>query len=738
MTAERPIAAPLISPEAPRTVESLKPVVLSPDTVVASAKLAQKSSEASASPKDVKEVVNAVAGDLHKEGIDVTPADVQSAVSRMSESPPASPSGEKPKQERPVETHEPAAIDLDEYWKAVGDIFQTYQLGSGKWWLMSGIYSGNIAARNILDGYVVRANKDGQLIFRMLDGVVDAVKEAGATTGGDLLKKSFVKDLVTNKKAMTVLRDATWPIWSQPLSYLVENVTGRYADNLFFKEQQKLQQSINTRITRSILMRDFEFLHDKPVEEMINIIDRGKASTANLVVTTYADMLPLLVNIGSILQRQGIVDKKLSYAAWAKSILIGTNAWVQAKDYRNITTQEREMWNLANTRLAATLGNLETVRTSGGAQESMKRLATTLEDRDTILSGGLRKHKTSTRWVKTVLDLIDNAPFAIEGVNLYKNIRKDPRIPVGDVLLNMYGKYNMIADAKMVGQDLQSSIMQLTNLYTYQVIPALEDIKRMNDLLGPYDVQEMPNGPREQKRIAASKLPNYDIKVSNVSFKDILHNVSLDIPQGSFVTVKGPSGIGKSTLFREMIGLYAPQGGGITYGGVPVSEVKRYGDDSLYNAIGYANQSPQVMDGMTLRENLLLWTKKDISDDKVQVLLKDLKLDHLAPRLDTAVKHFSGGELRRIGIARALLKDPKILFLDEPTANLDQASAQQVLAIIQELRKTRPDMTVVAITHDPVFEKIAEKVVDFEKLNKSSEMMKLGDHQVLEAMAKPS
>lgn len=118
-------------------------------------------------------------------------------------------------------------------------------------------------------------------------------------------------------------------------------------------------------------------------------------------------------------------------------------------------------------------------------------------------------------------------------------------------------------------------------------------------------------------------------------------------------------------------------------------------------------------------------------------MLHDLRLDQIVSRLDSTVKHFSGGELRRIGIARALLKDPKVLFLDEPTANLDEASAKQVLDIIKQMRKTRPDMTVVAVTHDPNFEAIAEKIVDFAQVNtpKDTKAESLGNRQVFYASA---
>lgn len=184
-----------------------------------------------------------------------------------------------------------------------------------------------------------------------------------------------------------------------------------------------------------------------------------------------------------------------------------------------------------------------------------------------------------------------------------------------------------------------------------------------------------------------------------------------------------------------MLGLFGADKAAVTYGGVDMQKIKKFGDESIYSAIGYANQNPQFFENMTLRENLLLWTKKVVPEDQIQGVLRDLRLDHIVNRLDSTVKHFSGGELRRIGIARALLKDPKVLFLDEPTANLDEESAKQVLEIVKNMRKTRPDMTVFAVTHDPNFEAIAEKIVDIRKINKptESESAALGNRQVFYA-----
>ena len=261
----------------------------------------------------------------------------------------------------------------------------------------------------------------------------------------------------------------------------------------------------------------------------------------------------------------------------------------------------------------------------------------------------------------------------------------------------------------------------------------------MEDLLGPYDELDRPEGPKEAKRIPVSEVKDFSLSVSNLNYKNILTDVSVDIPQGTFVTIKGTSGIGKTTFMRSLLNLYDLPEDTVKIGGIPLESIKKYGDESLFTKIGYANQDVKFFESLTLRENLTQWVRRSVPDQEVRQTLSDLNLDHLAERLDSENKHLSGGERVRIGIARALLQNPSILFLDEPTASLDPKSSQQVIDIISSLRTKRPEMTVVAITHDPSFEKIAEQMIDFSELNKKNErVMQLGPHQVLEGMARPN
>lgn len=249
----------------------------------------------------------------------------------------------------------------------------------------------------------------------------------------------------------------------------------------------------------------------------------------------------------------------------------------------------------------------------------------------------------------------------------------------------------------------------------------------MEEYLGSYDALDRPDGPLELVRTPVDKLPDLSIKVENVAYKNILRGATLEIPEGSFIAIQGVSGEGKSTLLRQMLGLYHPERGSVTYGGVPVGDIKKFGPESLYAKIAYAPQNPYYFPQMTIRENIKLWSRRDVPDERIRETLARLGMDKFAGRLDDKNLQFSGGELRRLGLARALVKDPKILYLDEPTSNLDPETSKTVMDIIGGFRKTNPTMTVIAVTHDERFGQIADRVVTMKEVDKPAEQVLVGE-----------
>jgi ABC-type multidrug transport system fused ATPase/permease subunit len=257
---------------------------------------------------------------------------------------------------------------------------------------------------------------------------------------------------------------------------------------------------------------------------------------------------------------------------------------------------------------------------------------------------------------------------------------------------------------------LNRPISDLVDLYFNDFSRYVQDIQRMDEILGGYEKLDLPAGEKEKERKAVSELSNFDISIKNLRYKNVFKGINLNVKQGEFLTIAGSSGAGKSTLLRNLVGLYKPNVGTIRIGGLKNDEIKKYGTESLYSVMSYCNQSPQIFESMTLRENLLLWSKKEIDDESMKKIMLDLHLDGFLDKLNVQVKNLSGGERVRIGVARTLIKGAKIMLLDEPTSSLDSQSASEVRKIILELNEKYPDTTIICVSHDEELIKISKRV----------------------------
>ena len=179
----------------------------------------------------------------------------------------------------------------------------------------------------------------------------------------------------------------------------------------------------------------------------------------------------------------------------------------------------------------------------------------------------------------------------------------------------------------------------------------------------------------------------------------LLQELVLRVEPGEHVAIMGPSGAGKSTLMNLLLGFYPPDQGVVTINGVAVEALA---PDSWLSAVAWVSQQTTLFPG-TLRENLLL-AAPDASPQALTDACRRAHADEFIARLpqglDTRVEEggagLSGGQIQRIALARAFLKDAPVLLLDEPTANLDQDSERLVVAALAELSRGR---TVLTLTH---------------------------------------
>jgi putative ABC transport system ATP-binding protein len=181
-----------------------------------------------------------------------------------------------------------------------------------------------------------------------------------------------------------------------------------------------------------------------------------------------------------------------------------------------------------------------------------------------------------------------------------------------------------------------------------------------------------------------------------------LRGVSFTIGRSDYVAIVGPSGSGKSTLMHLLGGLDRPTGGRLSIGGRDVAELNPTELARLRNeTIGFVFQSFHLLARTTAVDNVALplvyrGLNARARRERAREMLAKVGLEH---RLDHRPNQLSGGEQQRVAIARALVTDPAVLLADEPTGNLDTATGQSVLALLERLN-AEEGVALVLVTHD--------------------------------------
>ena len=217
------------------------------------------------------------------------------------------------------------------------------------------------------------------------------------------------------------------------------------------------------------------------------------------------------------------------------------------------------------------------------------------------------------------------------------------------------------------------------------------------------------------------RIDNYSLKTEELSFSYIMkspdnfvfRNLNIELQEHQLLVIKGASGSGKTTLLMNLIGVLKNSSGNILWGGI---NIKNIDIESFRSKIGYMGPEPFIIAG-TVRENLSyglkehpdtesIWKACNIAD--AEVFLKTMKKGLNTPLTESG-EGLSMGQKQRLGLARALLRRPEILILDEVTANLDRKTEE---AIIQNIEKLKTKMTILVSTHSTAFDSIADQILE--------------------------
>jgi putative ABC transport system ATP-binding protein len=196
-----------------------------------------------------------------------------------------------------------------------------------------------------------------------------------------------------------------------------------------------------------------------------------------------------------------------------------------------------------------------------------------------------------------------------------------------------------------------------------------------------------------------------------------LKEVNIEIQKGDFVALMGPSGSGKSTLLHLAAAMDRPTAGEIRVLGHNLRELSDSAVAHWRNEnVGFIFQQFNLLPVLTALENVELPLKLTNlkKPERIEHATTALKLVGLGERLNHYPRQLSGGQEQRVAIARAIVTDPALILADEPTGNLDAASAQEVLTILSKLNKDF-GKTIVMVTHDPHAASFASTVRHIEK-----------------------
>lgn len=328
------------------------------------------------------------------------------------------------------------------------------------------------------------------------------------------------------------------------------------------------------------------------------------------------------------------------------------------------------------------LRNIELVKTLGLAQQEVQRLNTTTSK---ILALELKK----VRYLRSLGFLQGSA------VNLLRT---------GILFLMLYLIFTQ-----------QITVGQFFSLFIYSFF-IFGPLQEMGNIINIYrETEASLNKLEEIFAIAPEQRPAKPIRLGplqTVEFRDVtfqhqtanraaVSDVSFRVKRGETIAFVGPSGAGKTTLVKLLVGLYQPHGGIVLYNGIPASEVD---PDELREQLGFVTQDTQLFSG-SIRENLL-FVRPDATDEECLDVLRRSAADSLLARADQGLSTLigeggvkvSGGEKQRLSIARALLRNPRLLVFDEATSSLDSITEEEITSTIRNVGE-RADSITILIAH---------------------------------------
>lgn len=433
-------------------------------------------------------------------------------------------------------------------------------------------------------------------------------------------------------------------------------------------------------------------------------IDMGISSLTRLVQNFFIDILPLFAN--SIVALIFMFSANF-YIGLVSLCIIPVYFFVSQAQAKKLGGFRRRMRGYRENKSAGIIGLIESI---------------------TVIKSFVREPLEAEKHQQIQYDMTENQMQTRKLSFLFESVKSFLE-QIGVVIIIILTAYFVLDGIMSIGaimfhimlfNNVSAPIRQLHRIYD-EVNDALIYSEGFFDILDA-DHEKEPSGNYKPEKITGL------IEVKNVDFEypngtKALHNVSLTVPPDKITALVGLSGAGKSTVINLLDKFYYPKSGTITLDGVDLQE---YDTEYLRKNIGLVLQKNHIFKG-TISENIL-YGNPDAGQEEVVEAAKKAYIHNqiidLPNGYDSQANLLSGGQQQRIAIARLFLKNPPIIFLDEPTASLDAIATEQIKLSLDAIKKGR---TVIIISHSISQIIDAENVVVLEK----GKVMEQGTHEEL-------
>jgi ATP-binding cassette subfamily B protein len=488
---------------------------------------------------------------------------------------------------------------------------------------------------------------------------------------------------------------------------MVSRIAKAFQDYTVNLTIQKVGADIYTDGLKHTLQIPFSEFEDKRSGETLNILQKVRSDNEKFIMYFVNILFTSLVGLVFVIIYALSVHPGLIFIYLGSAGLLSFITNKLSKRIKKVQSKIVKETNQLAGSTTESLRNIELVKSLGLSTQETERLNDTTRK---ILSLELKKVRQirSINFVQgTFVNLMRQSIMFFLMYLLFHQV-----LTVGQIMTLQFYSFFIFGPLQEVGNVIISYREAEASLNNFETI-----------INTPIEVK--PEHPKQLHAIEKLAFNRVGFRHKTASY-DALTNISFEVKKGETIAFVGPSGSGKSTLVKLLVGLYSTSIGEITYNGVSSTEIDK---EELQQQLGFVTQDTQLFSG-TIRENLM-FVKPDATEEEIQTALEKASCTNLIARSEHGIEtvigeggmKLSGGEKQRLSIARALIRQPRLMVFDEATSALDSLTEEAISNTIREITDRKEHITVL-IAHRLSTIMHADRIFVLEK----GEIIETGKH----------